>query len=263
MTKASLLVPLVFLISICLPFGMVMGDNDDDTSFFDIGNFAVTRDGGILGTYIPRVLEGVTISLYSETGEHIMDILYQECCIDVYIEIFNDALIQTLLERGILEKGNLFKITFSGKPQMAFTYENCTVELQDATISFLRIQSPGKIVFSNLSNYDIVKTTGNIATLTNDEFYGTLRGHEEILVGRHNITTEKSVTFRGMPLFPENTHDHLNALRDGPDTQGDNKDLVIKEAFQIRTVRATLKVRAQPALKTARDLFVDVKLRFC
>jgi hypothetical protein len=147
-------------------------------------------------------LEGVTLSIYDDAGKHVMDIQYASSRIEVYIKLFDDALVRTLWERGILEKNSLFKITFSGQPQMSFTYENCTVELQDASISFLRVTTPGYIVFSNLNltRYSLQKQSPTIVTLTSDNFYGTVTGPKEIILQDDGFITQKGVIFRGMPL---------------------------------------------------------------
>jgi len=205
MKKTSLLISVFIFSLLLLPLGTVMGDggdNGDGGSFFHIGNLTMTREGEITGTYIPRVLEGVTLSIYSDTGKHVMDILYGSSRIEVYIELFDDALVRTLWERGILERNNLFKITFTGQPQMSFTYENCTVELQDTSISFLRVTTPGQIVFSNLSRYTLHKQSPTIVTLTNDDFYGTVTGSKELILQDDGLITQKSVIFRGMDLYP-------------------------------------------------------------
>lgn len=202
MKKMSILLPVLVFSLLLIPLGTVMGDQGDTNNdpFFQIGNLAVTREGEITGTYIPRVLEGVTLSIYDDTGKHVMDILYGSSSIEVYIKLFDDALVRTLWERGILERNNLFKITFSGQPQMSFTYENCTVELQDASISFLRVTTPGHIVFSNLTRYALQKQSPTIVTLTSDNFYGTITGPKEIILQDDGLITQKGVIFRGMPL---------------------------------------------------------------
>ncbi len=205
MKKTCFLIPICIFSLLLFPLGTVMGtggDTGDDDAFFQIGNLAMTREGEITGTYIPRVLEGVTLSIYGDAGKHVMDILYGSSRIDVYIKLFNDALVRTLWERGILEKNNLFKITFTGQPQLVFTYENCTVELQDASISFLRVTTPGHIVFSNLTQYTLHKQSPTIVTLTNDNFYGTVTGPKEIILQDDGLVTQKGVVFRGMPLYP-------------------------------------------------------------
>lgn len=202
MKKMSILLPVLVFSLLLIPLGTVRGDQGDTNNdpFFQIGNLAVTREGEITGTYIPRVLEGVTLSIYDDTGKHVMDILYGSSSIEVYIKLFDDALVRTLWERGILERNNLFKITFSGQPQMSFTYENCTVELQDASISFLRVTTPGHIVFSNLTRYALQKQSSTIVTLTSDNFYGTITGPKEIILQDDGLITQKGVIFRGMPL---------------------------------------------------------------
>jgi len=203
MRKAFFLIPVFIFSLLFLPVGTMMADGDDNGtggSFFQIGNLAMTREGEITGTYIPRVLEGIILSIFGDSGEHVMDILYGSSSIEVYIKLFDDALVRTLWERGILEKNNLFKITFTGQPQISFTYKNCTVELQDASISFLRVTTPGHIVFSNLTRYALQKQSPTIVTLTSDDFYGAITGSREISLQDDGLITQKSVIFRGMPL---------------------------------------------------------------
>ena len=203
MKKAFFLTPVFIFSLLFLPLGTMMADGDDNGtggSFFQIGNLTMTREGEITGTYIPRVLEGITLSIFGDAGEHVMDILYGSSSIEVYIKLFDDSLVRTLWERGILEKNNLFKITFTGQPQISFTYENCTVELQDTSISFLRVTTPGHIVFSNLTRYTLQKQSPTIVTLTSDDFYGAITGSKEIILQDDGLITQKSVIFRGMPL---------------------------------------------------------------
>lgn len=215
MKKTFFLVPIFIFSLLLFPLGTVMGDGGDTSNndpFFQIGNLAMTREGEITGTYIPRVLEGVTLSIYGDTGTHVMDILYESSSIEVYIKLFDDALVRTFWERGILERNNLFKITFSGQPQMSFTYQNCTVELQDASISFLRVSTPGHIVLSNLTRYSLQKQSPTIVTLTSENFYGTVTGYKEIILQDDGLITQKGIIFRGMPLFSEEETQTENIL---------------------------------------------------
>jgi hypothetical protein len=90
---------------------------------------------------------------------------------------------------------------------MSFTYENCTVELQDASISFLRVTTPGHIVLSNLTKYSLQKQSPTIVTLNSENFYGTVTGSKEISLQDDRLITKKGVIFRGMSLSSdEETH---------------------------------------------------------
>ena len=199
MRVVHLLVAASFLISSFLLVGEA-DSNGNGTSFFDIGGFTVTEDWEIRGRYMPSGLEGCNISIYDENEEHVMDIVYTSSCVDVYLKVFDDSLLKTLLKRGVLEKTNLVKISFSKGPQISFTYKNCSVELHDTTIHFLRIQSPGKIIFSNLTGYNIIKSSRNVATLKKGDFYGAIIGNKDLMVEEGGVVVYGGVMFRGITL---------------------------------------------------------------
>ncbi len=235
MRLIHLLVAVYFLISI-LFIGDAHGD-ENGTSFFDIGSFTVTDDWELAGRYMPSGLEGCTVSVYGEDGKHVMDIMYTSSCVDIYLEIFNNSLLKTLLERGAIEKMNLLKISLSKGPQVSFTYQNCSVELHDASIRFLRIRSPGKIVFSNLTGYDINKSSYNVATLKKGNFYGAIIGNRDLVVNDGEIIAYKGVMFRGIVIQNEtNVKEMLtveNAIKCG--TLG-GEITIVKDGNKIKSI---------------------------
>jgi len=137
--------------------------------------------------------------VYSKDDKHIMNIVYKSNCVDVYLKIFDDTLLKTMLKRGVIEKESLLKISFSG-PQIFFTYDNCSVELHDATIRFLRIKSPGKIIFSNLTGHNISKTSRNVATLMKGDFCGMIISSKNLMINDGEIVANGEAMFRGITL---------------------------------------------------------------
>ncbi len=206
------LVAIVFLAAPFLTIGDVYG-NENATPFFDIGNFTVTEDWEIKGTYMSSGLEGCNISVYSEDERHIMDIVYKSHCVDVYLKVFDDSLLKTMLERGVIERGDLVKISFSG-PQITFTYDNCGVELHDATIRFLRIKSLGKIVFSNLTGYNITKTSYNVATLQKGDCCGAIICNKDLTTIDGKIIAYGEAMFRGITLQTNNNIEEILTVED-------------------------------------------------
>ena len=186
-----------------LTFEDAYGD-ENGTPFFDIGNFKMTEGWEIEGTYLPSGLEGCNISVYSN-NKHVMNIVYKSDRVDVYLKIFDDTLLKTMLKRGVIERESLLKISFSG-PQIFFTYNNCSVELHDATIRFLRIQSPGKIVFSNLTGHNITKTSGTVATLRKGDFCGMIIGSKDLAVNDGEVVVNGEAMFRGITLQSNEPH---------------------------------------------------------
>jgi hypothetical protein len=202
MKAVRFIIPLIFIVVFFLPAEEAYSYENGE-SLFDIGNFAVTNDWEIQGTYVPSGLKGCKISTYAENDRHIMDIIYNSNSIDVYLEVFSDSLFKTVIERGFLEREKLVKISFTGGPRILFTYENCSVEMHDSTLTFLKIKSTGKIVFSNLTGYTLSKFSKNIACATKGDFHSTIIGDNELVLEDEKIITNGGIVFRGITISPD------------------------------------------------------------
>ncbi|MGC9307568.1 MAG: hypothetical protein ACP5FL_02180 [Thermoplasmatota archaeon] len=136
--------------------------NDNDTGYFDIGSFRSYEAGGFMGKYAEQP-EGYIISVYAADGSHILDIAYHDNAIDLYFQVLNDAVLKTLLEkeewlRDYINQLSYKKLTWKGTDQSTCIYsdEHCTVEIHNTSVKFLKIQTTGDIIFSNLADYTVV-----------------------------------------------------------------------------------------------------------
>lgn len=187
--------------------------NGDDPGYFGIGSFRSYEAGGVMGAYAEQP-EGYIISVYAADGSHILDIGYNGNAIDLYFQVLNDAVLDTLLEkeewlRDYVNELSYKKITFQGTADSTCIYqdEHCTVEIHNTSVKFLKIRTTGDIVFSSLGNYTVTPdprrpTTVNISR-RNDAgetvFSGKIISSNELSC--HNDTTvvaHQAVMFRGV-----------------------------------------------------------------
>lgn len=187
--------------------------NDDDTGYFDIGSFRSYETGGIIGEYAEQP-DGYIISVYAEDGSHILDIGYHNNAIDLYFQVLNDAVLETLLEkeewlRDYINQLSYKKLTWEGTDHSTCIYsdEHCTVEIHNTSVKFLKIRTTGDIVFSNLGNYTITPhprrpTTVNISQQNaagDTVFSGKIISSHQLSC--HNDTTvvaHRTAMFRGV-----------------------------------------------------------------
>ena len=203
----KLIAPLIALL-IVFGSGVALGGEEGggggDDSYFNVGNFCQYGSDGIAGKYALSGLEGCTISVYSEKS-HLLDIIYKSDHIELLFQIMDDALLKKLLEKeewlkDYMSELSYKKMTFE-KPEIEFTYGNCSVEIHDTSISFLKIRTTGRIVFSNLSCYNITGE-GNIVGLSRDNFSGTIISSQPLDEKDGEITAYRDVMFRGVDMRP-------------------------------------------------------------
>ncbi|MFO8133157.1 MAG: hypothetical protein R6U10_04400 [Thermoplasmatota archaeon] len=188
--------------------------NDDGTGYFGIGSFRSYEAGGIIGKYAEQQPEGYIISVYAADGSHILDIANHDSAIDLYFQVLNDAVLKQLLEkeewlRDYVNQLSYKKLTWAGTDQSTCIYrdENCRVEIHNTSVKFLKIETTGDIVFSNLQNYTITpdprrSTTVNVSRQNSEGetvFSGKIISSNGMAC--HNDTTviaHQNVMFRGV-----------------------------------------------------------------
>jgi len=200
----KILVPIAALL-IVFGSGMALGDGGGDNGgYFGVGNFCQYGQDGITGKYTLSGLEGCTISVYS-AETHLLDITYKADHIELYFQIMDDAVLKKLLDKeewlkDYVNEISYKKMTFE-KPEISFTYGNCSIEMHDTSISFLKIRTTGKIVFSNVSCYNMTND-GNIIEISKDNFSGTIISSHELIESNGEIVAENDVMFRGTNTRP-------------------------------------------------------------
>ncbi len=160
--KGSVLVVLLAAVLMCAGSASAV-PVDDASGYFDIGSFQSYEAGGVIGDHAKQP-EGLIISVYAADGSHILDIGYHDEAIDLYFQVLNDAVLETLLEkeewlRDYVNELSYKKITFQGTADSTCIYrdEHCTVEIHNTSVKFLKIQTTGDVIFSNLGPYAITE----------------------------------------------------------------------------------------------------------
>jgi len=203
MKEMKILVPIAALL-VVFGSGMALGDGGDNGSYFGVGNFSQYGSDGIAGKYALSGLDGCTISVYSE-DTHLLDITYRADHIELYFQIMDDAVLKKLLDKEEWLKDYVNEISYKRmtfeRPEISFTYGNCSIEMHDTSISFLKIHTTGKIVFSNMSCYNTTNE-GNIIELSKDNFSGAIISSHELSENSDGIVAENDVMFRGMDTRP-------------------------------------------------------------
>jgi len=208
MKGMKLLVPAIILLVI-FGSGTVLGDaggNEiNDNHYFDVGGFCQYGSDGIAGKYALSGLEGCMISVYSEDGTHLLDIVYKSDHMEILFQILDDILIKKLLSKeewlkDYIRDLSYNKISFE-RSEISFTYGNCSVEMHDSSINFLRIHTTGKIVFHNLTNYELI-WKGNLVELSRDNFSGTIISTNPLYQSDGDIVATGNIMFRGTDLRP-------------------------------------------------------------
>jgi len=125
--------------------------------------------------------------------------------IELYFQIMDDAVLKKLLDKEEWLKDYVNEISYKRmtfeRPEISFTYGNCSIEMHDTSISFLKIHTTGKIVFSNMSCYNTTNE-GNIIELSKDNFSGAIISSHELSENSDGIVAENDVMFRGMDTRP-------------------------------------------------------------
>ncbi len=183
----------------------VTGGSSTGDGYFDVGNFCQYGSDGIEGKYALSGLEGCVISVYSADGSHLLDIIYRADHIEMHFQIIDDALLKKLLEKeewlkDYINELSYKKMTFE-KPEISFTYGNCSIEMHDTSINFLRICTTGNIVFSNMSGYNI-KNEGNVVELSKGNFSGTVISSHVIKEENGKLIADRYIMFRGTDTTP-------------------------------------------------------------
>lgn len=180
-------------------------DNNGD-GYFYVGEFKQYETSGIQGTYVVSGLTGCTISVFATDGVHLLDIMYKTNHIDIAFQVLSDAALERLLEKEEWLEQYMQNIAFQRlsfeKPEIHFTYENCTVEMHDSSISFLKIKTTGSIVLSGLTNYTVSRTSACIVELANDDFSGTIMGSYPLQFENDSIIGQKTVMLLGLDTQP-------------------------------------------------------------
>lgn len=196
--------------------------NDDDTGYFNIGSFRSYEAGGVVGEYAEQP-DGYLISVYGANGSHILDISCHDGAIDLYFQVLNDEVLETLLEkeewlREYVNQLSYKKITYQGTADSTCIYrdEHCTVEIHNTSVKFLKIRTTGDIVFSSLGSYTVMldphcPTTANISQYNSEGdvvFSGKIISSNELSV--HNDTAviaHRTAMFRGVETGPVDEED--------------------------------------------------------
>lgn len=186
--------------------------NDNDTGYFDIGSFRSYEAGGLMGKYAEQP-EGYIISVYAADGSHILDIAYHDNAIDLYFQVLNDAVLKTLLEkeewlRDYINQLSYKKLTWKGTDQSTCIYsdEHCTVEIHNTSVKFLKIQTTGDVIFSNLADYTVVPhpkrpTTVNISQENEageTVFSGIIMSSNPLSCHDATVVAHQTAMFRGV-----------------------------------------------------------------
>jgi len=207
MKVMKLFAPVVVLL-VVFGSGTVLGDesvNGEGSHYFDVGGFCQYGTDGITGEYALSGLEGCVISIYSDEGSHMLDIAYKSDHIELYFQILDDAIIKKLLSKEEWLKDYVDELSYKKlvfrRSEISFTYGNCSIEMHDSSINFLRIHNTGKIIFSNLTNYNLT-WKGNIIELARDNFSGTIISNNMLDESNGDIIATGDVMFRGTDLRP-------------------------------------------------------------
>jgi hypothetical protein len=180
--------------------------DDGDDGYFYVGEFRQHETGGILGSYALSGLTGCIISVYSASGAHLLDIAYKSDHIDISFQFLEDAALERLLEKEEWLDQYVQDIAFQRlsfeRPEIHFSYDNCTIEMHDSTISFLKIQTTGTVEFTGLSNYTINCSSDYCIELSKENFSGTLMSSYPLQMANDTITGQKAVMLRGVGIQP-------------------------------------------------------------
>ncbi|MEA2053918.1 MAG: hypothetical protein U9O96_02195 [Candidatus Thermoplasmatota archaeon] len=174
--------------------------------YFDIGNFGQCESGGVTGKYAISGLEGCIISVYSDNESHLLDITYEAGRSEMYLQILDNELLDKLLEKeGWLKeyicKLSYKKLTFEGS-QCKYSDEDCSIEMHDTSIQFLKICTTGDIIFSNLQGYNTKKIKDNIIELSKENFSGTIVSNYMLEEKSGGIVAHRTAMFRGVDTKP-------------------------------------------------------------
>jgi len=218
MKGIKLIVPVIILL-VVFGSGTALGDgtaNKDSSHYFDIGSFCQYGSDGIAGKYALSGLEGCVISVYSAVGSHLLDIAYKSDHIELYFQILDDAVLKKLLSKeewlkDYINDLSYKKMTFE-RSEISFTYGNCSIEMHDTSINFLKIHTTGYIVFSNLNKYNLT-WEGNIVEISKNNFSGTIISNDMLEERDGKIVAKKDVMFRGTDLraIADKTEEMSNA----------------------------------------------------
>jgi len=174
--------------------------------YFYLGEFKQCETGGIEGTYVSSGLTGCTISVFAADGTHLLDIMYATDHIDIAFQVLKDTVLEQILEKEEWLEQYIQNIAFQllsfEKPEIKFTYENCTVEMHDSSISFLKIITTGSIVLSGLEEYTVNCTSACSIELAKDDFSSTIMGDYPLQVNNDSIIGQGTVMIRGMDMQP-------------------------------------------------------------
>ena len=207
MKGIKLIVPVIVLI-IVLGSGTALGDgtsNEESSHYFDVGSFCQYGSDGIAGKYALSGLEGCMISVYSAEGSHLLDIIYKSDHMEIYFQILDDAVLKKLLSKEEWLKDYINDLSYKKmafeRSEISFTYGNCSIEMHDTSINFLKIHTTGDIIFSNLSKYNLT-WEGNIVEISKNNFSGTIISNDMLEEKDGKIVAKKNVMFRGTDLGP-------------------------------------------------------------
>ncbi|HDS59681.1 MAG TPA: hypothetical protein ENN54_05250 [Thermoplasmatales archaeon] len=175
--------------------------NDGDDRYFYVGEFRQYEASGIQGTYALSGLQGCGISVYTADGSHLLDITYRADHIDISLQVLENTVLNKLLEKEQWLEQYMRDIAFQHlsfeQPEIRFTYGNCTIEMHDSSITFLKIYTTGPIVFSGLCDYTLNHSAGHVVQVTKENFSGAIMSSQPLCVHDGTVIAQKVAMFRG------------------------------------------------------------------
>lgn len=180
--------------------------NGGDDHYFYVGEFRPHETGGIEGTYALSALQGCSINVYTAEGSPLLNIMYKADHIDISLQMLKNSVINELLEKEEWLEQYMRDIAFQPlsfyQPEICFTYGNCTIEMHDGSITFLKIYTTGSIVFSGLCNYTLNHTASHLVQVTKENFSGSIMSNQPLRAHNGTVIAQKMAMFRGIGTPP-------------------------------------------------------------